>query len=63
MNPSAKKVIVFLTAIGLALAGCGKNTGTPAPGEAEVLRIAVIPKGMTHEFWKSIHAGALRAAR
>jgi ribose transport system substrate-binding protein len=25
--------------------------------------IAVIPKGTTHEFWKSIHAGAVRAAR
>jgi ribose transport system substrate-binding protein len=25
--------------------------------------IAVIPKGTTHEFWKSIHAGALKAAR
>jgi ribose transport system substrate-binding protein len=24
--------------------------------------IAVIPKGMTHEFWKSIHAGARKAA-
>jgi len=22
----------------------------------------VIPKGTTHEFWKTIHAGALRAA-
>lgn len=26
-------------------------------------RIAVIPKGTTHEFWKSIHAGANKAAR
>jgi ribose transport system substrate-binding protein len=26
------------------------------------LRIAVIPKGMTHEFWQSIHRGAVRAA-
>jgi ABC-type sugar transport system substrate-binding protein len=26
-------------------------------------RIAVIPKGTTHDFWKSIHAGALKAAR
>jgi ribose transport system substrate-binding protein len=26
-------------------------------------RIAVIPKGTTHEFWKSVHAGAARAAR
>src|SRR5262249_23556381 len=24
--------------------------------------IAVIPKGTTHEFWKSVHAGAQRAA-
>ncbi len=27
------------------------------------LRIAVIPIGTTHEFWKSVHAGALTAAR
>jgi len=24
--------------------------------------IAVIPKGMTHQFWKSVHAGAMKAA-
>jgi ribose transport system substrate-binding protein len=28
---------------------------------AESLDIAVIPKGTSHEFWKSIHAGALKA--
>ncbi len=27
------------------------------------LTIAVIPKGTTHEFWKSIHAGAIKAQR
>jgi ribose transport system substrate-binding protein len=27
------------------------------------ISIAVIPKGTTHEFWKSIHAGAVKAAR
>jgi len=26
-------------------------------------RIAVIPKGATHEFWKSVHAGAIKAQR
>jgi ribose transport system substrate-binding protein len=26
-------------------------------------RIAVIPKGTTHEFWKSVHAGADKAAK
>jgi len=28
-----------------------------------VEQIAVIPKGTTHEFWKSIHAGAIKAQR
>jgi len=27
------------------------------------VRIAVIPKGTTHEFWKTVHAGAVKAAR
>ncbi len=30
---------------------------------AEPLDIAVVPKGTTHEFWKSIHAGAIKAQR
>src|SRR5882757_10679310 len=25
-------------------------------------RIAVVPKGTTHEFWKSVHAGAVKAS-
>ncbi|MFV1979638.1 MAG: substrate-binding domain-containing protein [Rhodothermia bacterium] len=38
------------------LAGCGGSAGPEKP------QIAVIPKGTTHEFWKSIHAGAEKAA-
>ena len=30
-------------------------------GAAETYRIAVVPKGTTHEFWKSVHAGAMKA--
>jgi ribose transport system substrate-binding protein len=26
-------------------------------------RIAVIPKGTSHEYWKSVHAGAIQAAK
>ena len=26
-------------------------------------RLAVIPKGTTHEYWKSVHAGAAQAAK
>ena len=31
-------------------------------GEKKKYRIAVIPKGTTHEFWKSVHFGAQKAA-
>ena len=27
------------------------------------LKIAVVPKGTTHEFWKSVHAGAVKASK
>ena len=33
----------------------------PALAADKPLTIAVVPKGTTHEFWKSIHAGALKA--
>jgi ribose transport system substrate-binding protein len=38
--------------------GCGPSTGGAAKPQ-----IAVIPKGTTHEFWKSVHHGAARAAK
>src|SRR3712207_1434962 len=52
------------TATVLALicaAGCGRPAGGP-PG-AKDLTVAVIPKGIGTEFWKSVHAGSLAAAR
>jgi ribose transport system substrate-binding protein len=33
------------------------------PATAKTYTIAVIPKGTTHEFWKSINAGAVKAER
>jgi len=35
--------------------------GSSLLSAAETYKIAVIPKGTTHEFWKSIHAGAKKA--
>jgi ribose transport system substrate-binding protein len=47
----------------LAAVAVGCRRGGPQTGAAgKKLTIAVIPKGTTHEFWKSIHAGALKAA-
>jgi ribose transport system substrate-binding protein len=45
-----------LAAICLAAAGCN------AASNHYKYRIAVIPKGLTHAHWQSIHRGALRAA-
>jgi len=41
-------------------ATAGKASASDAPAK---LRVAVIPKGTTHEFWKAVHAGAEKAAR
>jgi ribose transport system substrate-binding protein len=52
-----------LTLFLLGSAGCdGKGEKSTASSEPDKLRLAVIPKGTTHEFWKSIHMGALQAA-
>ena len=45
----------LLAAFALAVAGASVAVA------AEAYKIAVIPKGTTHEFWKSIHAGAKKA--
>ena len=47
--------ICVLLAASLACGGGG-------PPTEKRLSIAVIPMGTTHEFWKSIHAGAVKAA-
>lgn len=45
-----------LAAVSLAFGAC-----SPKPSSTSGTRIAVIPKGTTHEFWQSIHAGAIKA--
>ena len=59
------KLPVILVAA-LVICGCGGSgagrRGSQA-GAGRQLKIAVIPKGTTHEFWKSIHAGAIQASR
>jgi ribose transport system substrate-binding protein len=52
------------TIIGLALVAGWLLLGCePRGSQAKKFSIAVIPKGTTHEFWKTIHAGAVKGAR
>ena len=43
--------------------GCSRPDSSSSEFGKKKLTIAVIPKGTTHEFWKSIHAGSNKAAR
>jgi len=47
----------FTLSLLLITASCSES------GSSDRIQIAVIPKGTTHEFWKSVHAGAETAAQ
>lgn len=58
---------VFLAvcvALALVVAGCKESTSTNQKANSQAKpQIAVIPKGTTHEYWKSVQAGAQKAGR
>jgi len=56
------RLLLLLSLVILGPSGCSKKTETQsAPAAGKSYSIAVIPKGTTHEFWKSINAGAFKA--
>src|SRR5215831_11767723 len=55
------KTLSLLLLCTLALAAFSCKHPSASSGKRR-LSIAVIPKGTTHEFWKSIHAGSNKAA-
>ncbi|MPY89393.1 MAG: substrate-binding domain-containing protein [Luteitalea sp.] len=52
-----KVIVGALLASALLAGACGRGRSS------NEFHVAMIPKGTTHEFWKSIHAGAIRAVR
>lgn len=54
---SCRLAVCSLSVLLLAVSGCS-GTGPAGPKK---LRIAVIPKGTSHDFWYSVHAGAKQA--
>jgi ribose transport system substrate-binding protein len=55
---SARRVVLVGLACALA-AGCGGRKGEK--GKDQPFRIAFVPKGTTHSYWRTIHAGAQKA--
>ena len=54
-----KRTVVVVALAGL-LSACGSSSTPTGSGR---MTIAVIPKGTSHVFWQSIHAGAAKAAQ
>lgn len=70
MTTRAFAALATFSVLSGLLLGCPKEQPKPtSDGEGGTtpstarLKIAVIPKGTTHEFWKSVHAGAAKAAK
>jgi ribose transport system substrate-binding protein len=57
MKPIAVMMIACAV-FGLFFSACGDSGKDDG-----ILTLAVVPKGTSHEFWKSIHAGAVKASR
>ena len=55
-----RKLVALVLFAGLMAAVSCNRSGSK---NSKKLTIAVIPKGTSHEFWKSIHAGAVKAQR
>lgn len=69
-----RKLFLIPCGVSLLLAGCNNgasttgnsaggatNTAGSGAGDAKKMTIAVIPKGTTHSYWKSVQAGANKA--
>lgn len=67
-NPEVLYFFWILASI--CLVGCNSSENQPSSSlpkssaeSGKKFRIAVIPKGTSHQFWQSVHAGALAAAK
>lgn len=51
-------LLVIICSLFLGLSSCGQKSG-----RGDKIIISVIPKGTTHVFWQSVHAGAIKASK
>lgn len=54
-----RRHVGWLLVLMLLAAGCGAGSSSPGSSQRDKPLIAVIPKAVSHEFWKSVHAGAI----
>lgn len=56
-----RQLLVLIVVLSIS-SGCSSKSSNSQSSDTKQYQIAVIPKGTAHEFWKSIHAGASKAA-
>ena len=64
----SRVTILSASFLATGLVGCGDADPGASPagtasGSATRKVVAVVPKGTSHEFWKAVHAGAVKAGR
>lgn len=65
----ASILFVLTAVVAASLGGCEKKAApapSPAAGgapAAKTIRVALVPKGTAHDYWKSVHAGGLKAEK
>ncbi len=60
---AALLIVAMASAVGCAPADNDSVSAGSSKSKSGVLRIGVIPKGTSHQFWRSVHAGAEAAAK
>src|SRR5580692_4652518 len=63
MRLQSRLLVPLLALLALLSPGACKCGATPSSDSPPRLKIDVVPKGTTPEFWKAVHAGAVKAAR
>lgn len=63
MRTRAAALVLFGASTLAASTLACRGADAPKGSEARPFRVAFVPKGTTHEFWRTMHAGALRAQR
>jgi ribose transport system substrate-binding protein len=62
MHPRRRFAVLCLSVVAAGLAACDRKPSASAnAAPSKTLRVAVIPKGTTHEFWKAVERGARKA--
>jgi ribose transport system substrate-binding protein len=63
MKNFLKLLLIGIFSLNIIFIGCNSSESDSVEEKKNKIKIAVIPKGSTHVFWRAVHAGAAKAAQ